>query len=129
MRNNLTALEDWPPSPACAGARIVYEHEHVLMSETGLADLTRVRQLVFGFLIEFAQSVITAYRSDLYHDAMWLAEYMAGDEFTFWWSVDESGTSIGMEPIGLRRCTYFLRAKVVDSRAILYVTRYAANPS
>lgn len=60
-------------------------------------DVAHAVRLVFGRLVRLAIPVLTAYESDLFRDAMWLVENMAGASFTFFWSVGESGTAIGMD--------------------------------
>lgn len=60
-------------------------------------DVRGVASLVFGHLMKLALPVITAYHSDLYHDALWLDKYLAGASFTFYWAVRETGTQIGTD--------------------------------
>jgi hypothetical protein len=57
-------------------------------------DVSEVAQRVFGLLVEMAQPVVRCYYSDLYHDALWLKDYLQGKEFKFVWSVGECGTWI-----------------------------------
>lgn len=53
-----------------------------------------VRALVFGKLVELGHNKIKFYRSDLYHDAIYLLNTLKG-EHTFDWIARESGTFIG----------------------------------
>lgn len=69
----------------------------VIWWDTTLTDVVHAARLVFGRLMRLAIPVITAYESDLFSDAMWLVDHMAGASFTFFWSVGESGTAIGMD--------------------------------
>lgn len=53
-----------------------------------------IRATVFAVMLELAQDRVKHYRSDLYHDAMWLAEQVTCP-ISFDWVVRESGTFIG----------------------------------
>lgn len=68
---------------------------HTLGSWTDSIDVLRPR--IFGILADIAWPVVYNYRSDLYHDAMWLNENLSGPD-CFYFAVDESGTSIGTDP-------------------------------
>jgi hypothetical protein len=89
---------------------VTHKREAVVVMSTGLAaegeviwsdarsvDVSHATCLVFGRLVRLAAPVIRRYESDLFHDALWLREHLAGTEFTFFWSVGESGTHIGTD--------------------------------
>ena len=59
-------------------------------------NLEVLRPRVFGILADIAWPVVNNYRSDLYHDAMWLNDYLSLNSY-FYFSVDNSGTSIGTD--------------------------------
>ena len=67
------------------------------------AELRSLRVAVFGHLVGFAENVVKMHRGDLFHDAMWLDEWMTGEAvesdtgFTFCYGVRESGTGIGTD--------------------------------
>jgi len=69
--------------------------DRVVFYDRDRTDVADVAQFVFGELVRLSQYTITAYWSDLYHDALWIREYVKGDSYTFFWSVNESGTNIG----------------------------------
>jgi hypothetical protein len=54
------------------------------------------RASVFGELVKLTRPLLSAYTSDLYHDAHWLAGNVIGNDVTFYFGVRESGTSIGL---------------------------------
>lgn len=87
--------------------------------ETGLLEINDgLRARVFGELVRIAGTVMEAYQSDLWHDAAWIRENVTGPESTFYWSVNASGTSIGVEPgVGwVRERRYRVTVRVVDGR-------------
>lgn len=49
--------------------------------------------LLYGAMVDRA-GIIQHYRSDLYHDALWLDREIH-DATTFWWAPYQSGTNIG----------------------------------
>ena len=57
---------------------------------------TNVTAKLFGHLVQEAMPVLQNYHSDLYHDALWLDRNVTG-ETTFYYAVDDMGTSIGQE--------------------------------
>jgi len=65
-----------------------------LLYDNSKNDVRDVAQHVFGLLAEIAQPVIHSYHSDLSHDALWLKDYLQGEEFRFVWSVGGCGTWI-----------------------------------
>lgn len=77
-------------------------------------DVGQVRAHVFGHLVKLADGVLTAYHSDLYHDALWLRDVLNGP-MTFCWSVGESGTGIGEDEKALYR-THQYRCVVTEER-------------
>lgn len=86
-------------------------------------DVAKSVQLVFGHLFRIAAPIVKWYHSDLYHDAMWLREYMVGESFTFLWSVDEDGTLIGTDLIAATRDHKFaFTVKVDDGSTMLKIT-------
>lgn len=96
-----------------------------LMSDNTATDVWPARALLFGELVKLAAPAIKHYQSDLYHDAMWLSRYLKGASFAFFWSVDESGTTIGTEPIGLREHAY--RVTVTNTRGVISMSYEAAQ--
>lgn len=60
-------------------------------------NITNGVPFVFGHLVQLAAPVMTLYQSDLFHDALWLNDHAVGSSFTFYWSVNETGTSIGLD--------------------------------
>lgn len=59
--------------------------------------------LIFGQLAKRAAPVITHYHSYLFWDAMWVHTNVR-DSRSFYWGVDEYGTSIGDDPSHARSC-------------------------
>ncbi len=55
---------------------------------------TTVRALTFAKMMDLGRDRIKFYQSDLYHDALWLNEYVNGPT-EFEWVARESGTHIG----------------------------------
>jgi len=55
---------------------------------------TSIRALLFGALVDRAILVVQHYRSDLFHDALWIDEFVTGPT-TFDYVVRESGTNLG----------------------------------
>jgi hypothetical protein len=81
-----------------------------------------IRAKIFGEMVARARSVINEYHSDLYYDALWLAEWLVGpDEFE--WLVRPSGTNIfdsariGVE-IGAGATAQFYRVRVFRARSM-----------
>jgi hypothetical protein len=64
-------------------------------------NLTAIRAKVFGYLFGYAENVVKGHRGDLFHDTVWLTEFLTGDAieaeggFTFFYGVRETGTGIG----------------------------------
>lgn len=54
-----------------------------------------IRALLFDQLLERALPVVKEYRSDLFHDAMWLREHLTSERLEFDFMVRHSGTNIG----------------------------------
>lgn len=54
---------------------------------------TSVKAILFGELVSLAAPIQEHYQSDLYHDALWVNEFVTGP-CTFWFSVGPWGTSI-----------------------------------
>lgn len=55
---------------------------------------TTIKSKTFGVLVELSESRITNYRSDLWHDALWIDKFVTGPT-TFEWVVRDYGTHIG----------------------------------
>lgn len=87
-----------------------------LMYDNSTTGIWPARMLVFGELVKLAIPAIEHYHSDLFHDALWLEQHLSGEPMgsgwssgrgmSFYWSVDESGTTIGIERVGMRRNAY-----------------------
>lgn len=92
-----------------------------LRYETGAVDIRPCVSLVFGKLLELASPFIKAYQSDLYHDAIWLHDNLAGESFVFYWSCNESGTTIGHTGLAMRAQAYRLAVRCEDGATSLEV--------
>lgn len=57
-------------------------------------DARSVRALLFGAMLQRAAPVLKHYRSDLYHDALWVDDHIT-DAMTWTWLVRECGTNLG----------------------------------
>jgi hypothetical protein len=55
-----------------------------------------IRALLFGAMLDRAENVVQAYRSDLFHDALWLDKYVTG-EFSWYWMLRRHGTHVGTD--------------------------------
>lgn len=55
-----------------------------------------LRALLFGAMLDRADGVVKHYRSDLFHDALWIEKFVAG-EMTWYWMVRTYGTHIGTD--------------------------------
>lgn len=67
---------------------------HLTSGSDWLEAASSVRAKVFGAMLKLAQGTIRDYHSDMYHDAMWLREWLNGP-MAFDWIARESGTFIG----------------------------------
>lgn len=85
-----------------------------LVSTNYLTEVSQSRAASFGELVKLAIPHIKHYHSDLFHDAVWLENNMSGESFAFYWSVSDTGTSIGTEPIGLREHAYRVTVSCID---------------
>jgi hypothetical protein len=60
-------------------------------------------QFIFGEMVRLAAPVLQQYRSDLYHDALWLYRHMndfqAGERDTCHWYLGASHTYLSKEPL------------------------------
>jgi hypothetical protein len=79
------------------------ESEHIdLLCHVPQAAFTEP-QHIFSHLLRLAQPLMTDYRSDLWHDAMFLQEHFAhvapDMTKTFHWYISPTHTWIGMQPI------------------------------
>jgi hypothetical protein len=69
--------------------------KNMMHTNLGWADIASTcRAFVFGEMVELANGRVNQYRSDLYHDALWLNEFLK-EEMQFDWVVREWGTFIG----------------------------------
>lgn len=67
-------------------------------------DVSVLASAVFGEMIKLSAPIVAHYHGDLYHDAMWLSEFLTGQRLDFAWSFDGNGTNIGTdESLVLRR--------------------------
>lgn len=71
---------------------------------TGEVHDISLQARVFGVLVELASGRVREYRSDLYHDALWLQRNLttaevraAGGEWAFSYAAEEWGTAIGFD--------------------------------
>lgn len=80
----------------------------------GQTDIAEVRQFVFDHLLQLTDGVVKSYRSDLYHDAMWLREYLT-EPMAFYFSVGECGTHIGTDEALSRYREHVYRCTVAVS--------------
>src|SRR5262245_27163357 len=55
-----------------------------------------IRALFFGTLANLAWPIVEHYRSDLFHDARWIADYVNGP-MVLYFACDEWGTAIGTD--------------------------------
>lgn len=72
---------------------------HTLLQGNTMNGIEPAIQFVFGHMVRLAEPLLTHYRSDLYHDALWLNEHATGTRFDFYWSVGETGTRTGTEEL------------------------------
>lgn len=82
-------------------------------------EISTGRAKVFGELVKLATPHVTAYHSDLYHDAVWLHENMCGDRFGFFWSYNASGTTIGLSALGLREFAFRVTVTIVNGKIVM----------
>jgi hypothetical protein len=80
---------------------VVRNHTHKLLYNSG--DAFTSPALIFDHLVRLAQPIMQDYHSDLFHDAMWLNEYVnniePGESKTFYWYLADSHTHISAEPL------------------------------
>src|SRR4051794_40653644 len=81
----------------------------VFLAGTNINDLWQGPQLVFMHLAKLSQPHLTEYQSDWYHDALWLSENMKGQAVEFYYSFNNSGTSIGVDPVVVQARAYSYR--------------------
>ncbi len=96
-----------------------------------VTDLNQVPALVFGHLADLCAPVLQAYRSDLYHDAMWLTEHVTGQAVSFFFAFTDSSTYIGDDEklARMRQHVYTVTAFIVDGSAYLNAEQIAGEPS
>lgn len=85
-------------------------------------DVIPAMTKVFGHLVRLAAPVLTHHHGDLYHDALWLHGNAHGRAFAFYWSVGESGTSIGLAPEALSRTHGYRVIVSLDERYRTWLT-------
>lgn len=92
-----------------------------------LTSLEQAPQFVFGKLADLSAPVLIAYRSDLYHDALWLQEHMTGQVLSFFYSFNQTGTYIGEDEslARMREHVYKLTAFIVGDAAYLHTEQVA----
>ena len=61
---------------------------------TKAVDTRSIRALLFGAMLDRAQSVVELYRSDLFHDALWIEKYVAEERRSIGWSAVTAPTSV-----------------------------------
>jgi hypothetical protein len=59
--------------------------KHYLCSSTTPGDMRSAHAILFGHMVERAEGVVRHYRSDLYHDALWLDRHFTAAPFSFYW--------------------------------------------
>jgi hypothetical protein len=89
---------------------------------TMVADVIPAMAKAFGHLVRLAAPVMTSYHGDLYHDALWLHGRAHGRAFAFYWSVNESGTSIGLTTGALNRTHGYRVIVWLDERYRTWLT-------
>lgn len=80
-----------------------------------------LRALLFGAMLDRAESVVKHYRSDLFHDALWIEKYVAS-EMAWFWMVRTYGTHIGTD-LGAAYTTWGKDADNVTYKVTLTKTR------
>ena len=120
------------PAPPASTAAEPESFWPIIATETdtltygGGANLEGIGAALFAHLVRLAQPVLVAYRGDLYHDALWIAErlnaaHQAGQSrVRFWWSVEDTGTDVHpTEPQPGHRRTHLYRFTVTAEGAPL----------
>ncbi len=75
-----------------------------------------IKALLFGHLVDKAiEDGVRVYRSDLFHDALWVDKHVTG-ECDFLWGTREYGTSIGMDDEAMRAALSVLGGKLYRVR-------------
>lgn len=59
-------------------------------------NLTQIQSNVFGELVKIASPVLDFHHADLFHDAVWLQDFVKAPTF-FFYGVRDTGTSIGTD--------------------------------
>lgn len=97
--------------------RLGYETGNTTINESARAG-------VFARLVGITRPILAHYTSDLYHDARWIAEHVTGDDFTFYYGVRETGTSIGTDESDVSShnlAIYRVRVWVADGNTMVSV--------
>lgn len=92
--------------------------DDVSLSEPNGGAMTSVHALTFGHLADLAAPIVTRYRSDLFHDAQWIARNVTVSGAVFYFGCDESGTAIGLDggPVACSRPSHVWRVELVATR-------------
>lgn len=134
QRGTIAGEYNTPVGQAC----LIMRPPAVLPARVGLtnsdttptpSELTSIRALLFGAMVQRAVRTLGAYHSDLFHDALWLEKNFTGEPLTFEWLARESGTNIGesaeaalrMNPT---RRSVFYRIEVTQSRTTMWVATF-----
>jgi hypothetical protein len=59
-------------------------------------DARSIRALLFGAMLDRAELIVQHYRSDLFHDALWIEKHVTG-EFSWYWMLRKHGTHVGTD--------------------------------
>lgn len=85
-------------------------------------EIQKLRIMTFGVLADIAFPVVEHYRSDMYHDVLWINEHVNGP-IEFFYSVNGWGTNIGdsEEYVASREIGYHV---VVTAEVLEWNTRW-----
>ncbi len=95
----------------------------IFLRGNDVRDLDQVPALVFGHLADLCAPVLQAFRSDLYHDAVWLQQNLTGQAVSFFFAYTDSSTFIGVDErlARLRQHVFKVTAFIVDGSAYLHL--------
>ena len=69
------------------------------MVGSGMDMGVTIKAFTFGHLMDLVDGRVEHYKSDLFHDALWIERNLDEEESRiFWYAVDVMGTSIGTDP-------------------------------
>lgn len=88
-----------------------------------------IRALLFGHLADIAHDTVEHYRSDFFHDALWIEKHVEpsafeNGQFTFYFAFDNFGTAIGTDA---RFVAYGRRANVYQVTLRAELSEWAAS--